>query len=146
MNRDAPAHAVAAHRDAVFVHGRMLEQEPPTFGEHAGELRVRSFGLNLRAGDDMSFRGVTQLFENVDRESRVTEFGELPRLGLDVLAKSAFRMDQEKRRSRLLSIGIGQVSGNAVVFSRKGFFNDAHLQTSQLDYSKPEPNTGRQVW
>src|SRR5690349_20229734 len=86
MDRDAPAHTVAAYGDAIFIDVRLSQQKAPSFGEHSGEFRVRRFGLNLRSADDVSRFWIAQLLEYVDRERGVTEACEFPRLRFDVLA------------------------------------------------------------
>src|SRR4029079_14605130 len=101
VNRDAPAHAVTTHRHSFFSDRGLLEQKPPTLGEHASEFRVRRFGLNGGAADDMRRLGITQLLEYIDGKSRITELGKFPCLGLNIFAQPAFRMDQKQRRTGL---------------------------------------------
>ena len=84
----------AANGDAIFVDVGLFEQETPALDEHAGELGVRSLGLDLRAGDDMGLFGKTQLLEDIDGECGVAQLGELSRLGLNVLAHTPLGMDQ----------------------------------------------------
>jgi hypothetical protein len=67
----------------------------------------------------MSLFRKTQLLECVDGKSRVAQLGKLPRLGFNVLAHTAFGMDQVQRRSRLTAFRHGQVAGNAMLLSSK---------------------------
>src|SRR6516225_7689026 len=126
MDRDAPAHTVAAYRHAIFIDVGLLEQKTPAFGEHAGKFRIRRLGLDLRSGNDVGGLRISQLLEHVDGEGGVTQLRELSCFRFYVFAKTTLGMDQKQRRTGFLPLRIRQKSGYSVLLGAERPLDDSH--------------------
>ena len=116
---NAPAHAVATHRNPILVDVGLLDQKAPALGQYTGKLWIGCFCLDLRSGNNMRRLGISQLFEDVDRKSRVAQLGKFSRLGFDILAEPSLGMDLVERRTGLRAFRSRQESRDAVLLGRK---------------------------